>query len=156
MEVAGANRRWRCQFRCRGSRRESAVAQLFSLGCFERTMKFTPIILALSLLLTACSGPDAKLSRQIVGTWTHHDYGGQTEYVYAPNGSFSGDTTITETQSRTNAFAGTWRIQDGVLILTYTNVPEQSLASAGTVLRYKIRQVDDHQLLAGDAFYMTR
>ena len=32
MEVAGANRRWRCQFRCRGSRRESAVAQLFSLG----------------------------------------------------------------------------------------------------------------------------
>jgi hypothetical protein len=30
MEVAGA-RRWR-QFRYRGSRRESAVAQLFSLG----------------------------------------------------------------------------------------------------------------------------
>jgi hypothetical protein len=119
-------------------------------------MKFTPIILALSLLLTGCSGPDAKFSRQIVGAWTHHDYGGQTEYVYAPNGSFSGDTTITETQSRTNSFAGTWRIQDGVLILTYTKVPEQSLAPAGTVLRYKIRQVDDHQLLAGDAFYMTR
>jgi len=33
-QVAGANRRWRCQFRCRGSRRESAVAQLFSLGRF--------------------------------------------------------------------------------------------------------------------------
>ena len=32
MEVAGANRRWSSQFRCRGSRRESAVAQLFSLG----------------------------------------------------------------------------------------------------------------------------
>ena len=31
-EVAGANRRWRGQFRCRGSRRESAVAQFFSLG----------------------------------------------------------------------------------------------------------------------------
>jgi len=31
MEVAGANRRWRWPFRCRGSRRESAVAQLFSL-----------------------------------------------------------------------------------------------------------------------------
>ena len=27
-KIAGANRRWRCQFRCRGSRRESAVAQL--------------------------------------------------------------------------------------------------------------------------------
>jgi len=31
-QVAGANRRWRWQFRCRGSRRESAVVQLFSLG----------------------------------------------------------------------------------------------------------------------------
>ena len=30
-QVAGANRRWRLQFRYRGSRRESAVAQLFSL-----------------------------------------------------------------------------------------------------------------------------
>jgi len=30
--LAGANRRWRCQFRCRGSRRESAVAQLSTLG----------------------------------------------------------------------------------------------------------------------------
>ena len=29
-QVAGANRRWRCQFRYRGSRRESAVAQLTS------------------------------------------------------------------------------------------------------------------------------
>ena len=32
MEVAGANRRWRLQFRYRGSRRESAVAQLSTLG----------------------------------------------------------------------------------------------------------------------------
>src|ERR1035437_11077753 len=31
-QVAGANRRWRCPFRCRGSRRESAVAQLSTLG----------------------------------------------------------------------------------------------------------------------------
>jgi hypothetical protein len=31
MEVAGDNAGWRWQFRYRGSRRESAVAQLFSL-----------------------------------------------------------------------------------------------------------------------------
>jgi hypothetical protein len=30
--VTLGNRRWRLQFRCRGSRRRSAVAQLFSLG----------------------------------------------------------------------------------------------------------------------------
>jgi hypothetical protein len=39
MEVAGANRRWRGQFRYRGSRRESAVAQLFSLGIITRHEK---------------------------------------------------------------------------------------------------------------------
>jgi hypothetical protein len=30
--IMASNRRWRLQFRCRGSRRRSAVAQLFSLG----------------------------------------------------------------------------------------------------------------------------
>jgi hypothetical protein len=39
MEVAGANRRWRGQFRCRGSRRRSAVAQLFSLGRMNILLK---------------------------------------------------------------------------------------------------------------------
>src|ERR1035437_5962202 len=38
MEVAGANRRWRCQIRCRGSRRESAVAQLSTLGIITRNL----------------------------------------------------------------------------------------------------------------------
>ena len=32
-----SNRRWRCQFRCRGSRHESAVAELFSLGHMTRS-----------------------------------------------------------------------------------------------------------------------
>ncbi len=45
MEVAGANRRWRLPFRCRGSRRESAVAQLFSLGSMtlHRSFRLTPM-----------------------------------------------------------------------------------------------------------------
>jgi hypothetical protein len=40
-KVAGANRRWRLPFRCRGSRRESAVAQLSTLGHIERLCFFT-------------------------------------------------------------------------------------------------------------------
>src|SRR5271154_3278972 len=35
----------------------------------QRTMKNIVTILTLSLLLTACSRQDAKLSKQIVGTW---------------------------------------------------------------------------------------
>jgi len=50
MEVAGANRRWRCPFRYRGSRRESAVAQLFSLGG-KTHMKIFIHLICLSLLL---------------------------------------------------------------------------------------------------------
>ena len=41
-QVAGA-RRWRLQFRFRGSRRESAVAQLFSLGVIYTTMHYNVI-----------------------------------------------------------------------------------------------------------------
>ena len=127
------------------------------LGGIERTMKYTPIILALSLLLTACSGPDAKLSRQITGSWIHHDYRMQTVYIYAPNGSFTGVSTTSDIPIHTNfVFAGTWRVQDRILILTYTKVPDENPSSVGAVLRYPIRQLDDHQLLAGDAFYMTR
>ena len=37
-QVAGTNRRWRCQFRCRGSRHESAVALLSTLGIFAQTI----------------------------------------------------------------------------------------------------------------------
>jgi hypothetical protein len=43
-----SNRRWRWQFRCRGSRRESAVAQLFSLGGITRMNRGT--IISLSVL----------------------------------------------------------------------------------------------------------
>ena len=41
MEVAGANRRGRCQFRYRGSRRESAVAQLVRRLCTSHTFMNT-------------------------------------------------------------------------------------------------------------------
>src|ERR1039458_9210160 len=50
MEVAGANRRWRGQFRYRGSLRESAVAQLFSLGDFT-FMKTYRVLAILWVLL---------------------------------------------------------------------------------------------------------
>ncbi len=68
MEVAGANRRpvrrslggggWRCPFRYRGSCRESAVAQLFSLG-YIHAMSITRftfcICLATFVLVVGCA-----------------------------------------------------------------------------------------------------
>jgi hypothetical protein len=61
-KLPGANRRWRWPFRCRGSRRESAVAQLFSLGrvsvcqqiCQNKRMK-NQTLKACGMLLLTCS-----------------------------------------------------------------------------------------------------
>jgi len=47
-QVAGANRRWRGPFRCRGSRRESAVAQLFLLGVARAILSATTTRLAIA------------------------------------------------------------------------------------------------------------
>ena len=53
MEVAGANRRWRLQFRYRGSRRESAVAQLSTLGSMTRSHTFRLVCHAVALIIEA-------------------------------------------------------------------------------------------------------
>src|ERR1017187_1001640 len=59
MEVAGANRRWRCQLRYRGSRRESAVAQLSMLGRLSIAhMKASSFSLLFAVLLAGCSTTD--------------------------------------------------------------------------------------------------
>ena len=73
MEVAGANRRWRSQFRYRGSRRESAVAQLFSLG-HMKIMRHSFIIfafgvVALTSFAQSSTNSVTKTSKAIVGTW---------------------------------------------------------------------------------------
>src|ERR1017187_2361379 len=69
MEVAGANRRWRWQFRCRGSRRESVVAQLFSLGRIAHIMKtITLILLCLALdTMIVCAEDFHLVQTTIVG-----------------------------------------------------------------------------------------
>jgi len=68
--VAGANAYWRCQFRDRGSRRESAAAQLFLLGHIHTTliMKRTLILLLTSLFLTlySSSADDTKSVTNII------------------------------------------------------------------------------------------
>ena len=116
-------------------------------------MKFTPIILALSLLLTACSRHDTKLAKQIAGTWAGEAEAGTM--AFAPNGSF-----VIAKKSDTNIFAGTWQIKDGDLIMTLTNAPIiHGHSLAGGVTRCKIVSMDAHQFVyssAGRAVTLSR
>ena len=108
-------------------------------------MKFTPIILGLSLLLTACSRHDTKLARQIAGTWTGDALAGTM--ALAPNGSF-----VIARKSDTNILAGTWKINDGDLVMTLTNAAIMDGHSlAGGVTRCKIISIDAHQFVSRSA-----
>ena len=145
MEVAGANRCWRWQFRCRGSRRESAVAQLFSLGIIHTLMKTIALLFALSLLLAGCSKhtSDAAIRRHIGGTWIANE---SSKHMLYPDGRLQ----LIRPEYTVD---GTWSVADGVLTETLTHMSGTN--TAGEVLderlnqiwHYKVVSIDDHDLV---------
>jgi hypothetical protein len=112
-----------------------------------RTMKYTFAILVLGLLSTACNRPDADLARQVTGTWNQEAHQGtETHYittVYGPKGDF---IVTTRAADYTNDMSGTWRVQDGVVLMTVTNASHGNLRYIGQVLKCRIDRVDSHQL----------
>lgn len=116
-------------------------------------MKYIPIILVLSLLLTGC-GRDAKLTKQIPGTWKHEKTATQSATVFTSTTTISSDGSFTyirvyNKRPLTNAFAGTWQIRDGFLFMTLTNMSDQSPdMPAGSILKSRIIQLDDHLLIS--------
>jgi hypothetical protein len=113
-------------------------------------MRYTFVFVALSLLLTACSRRDAKLAKQISGSW---DSGADDAMAMSSDGSFS-ETFFHG--GRTNFFAGTWQVKDGFLVFTITNVSAtEPHAPVGSVRRFKIDHVDDHELVYGEVGHTT-
>ena len=105
-------------------------------------MKFTPIILALMLLLAARSRRDAKLGQQILGSWTGQAVG-YGRMTFAPDGGFSFVDNYT-----TNISAGTWQIKDGDFIVKITNAPFlHGPSPAGPETRSKIVSIDAHKFV---------
>jgi hypothetical protein len=81
----------------------------------DTLMKHTTVILALSLLLTACSRHDAEFTKQIPGTWKQELRSYTNTLTIVSDGSFAfsrfttnADTTFTNT--------GTWLIRDGGIV----------------------------------------
>ncbi len=95
----------------------------------------------LSSILTACSRRDTKLAQEIPGTWTRSAHA----MAMTPDGRFT-ESFLSKTG--TNTFVGTWQIKDGILIFTTTNVNGTLPDTAdGSVQRYKITHLDEHQLV---------
>src|SRR4029077_10485963 len=100
-------------------------------------MKYTTAILFLSLLLTGCGRSDTKLSQQVAGTWWQ---GKSAMMVFNPNGGFSFRMWA---GGRTNGFAGTWQIQEGVMTMTVTNTGNaESRGGVGETQHFKIVRLD--------------
>jgi hypothetical protein len=106
-------------------------------------MKYTPTILALSLLLTACSRHDAEFTKQIPGTWKQELRTYTNTLTIVPNGSFSFSRFTTNDQD-TFTNTGTWRIRGGGIVMTATKQIGAHPLPLGDFFKAKIIHLDDH------------
>jgi hypothetical protein len=116
-------------------------------------MKYTPIILALSLLLTACSRHDAELTKRIPGNWKHEGTSTRDDSTFSSSTTISPDGTFSYTRQRnekpfTYSMAGTWKIRDGFMLVTITNRSDQDMGGKlGEISKWRIIRLDDHQIV---------
>jgi hypothetical protein len=116
-------------------------------------MKYTPIILILSLLLTACSRHDAELTQKIPGSWKHVGTSTRDDSTYSSSTTILPDGTFSYIRQRnerplTYTMAGTWQIKHGFMLMTITNRSDQNMgAKLGEVSKCRIIRLDDHQLV---------
>jgi hypothetical protein len=116
------------------------MAQLSSLGSIRHFVKHTFASIALIILLTACSRSDEKLSHEVAGVWKI----GTVHWNFNSDGSFS---NWTSDSGGTNAFRGTWQIQDSVLTMVLTNESgPKADGRLGAAMRLQIVSVDAHHI----------
>ena len=112
-------------------------------------MKIASTVVALGLLLTACSRHDSQPSLRITGTDKYEATGAGVEMAISPDGSWFTRNTAA---GHTNTYSGTWQIEDGFLVMTLTNSPNPNHpASAEDIVRFKIVHLDKHQLIYKDS-----
>jgi hypothetical protein len=102
-------------------------------------MKYICAPLVLGFLTTACAGPATNLAERVTGTWTQVAHqGSETHYVTAIYDRTGGFVISTSGMDFTNSMAGTWRIQDKVMLLTVTNATQGNFRYVGQVLSVEL------------------
>lgn len=103
-------------------------------------MKYTVTLILLTLILTGCGSRDAKLHKQMTGTWTNSNI----VVTLASDGSF-----VTRWKQGVT-YQGTWTVQNGESVFTITNcIPDgrTNFEAVGSVDRAWIINVDAHHLV---------
>jgi hypothetical protein len=128
-------------------------------------MKYGFVVLTLSLLLTGC-GRDAALTRKIPGVWKREGTNSEAKDTFVSTTTISRDGTFSFVRTwnqrpHTNTYAGTWKIKNGVMLMTLTNRSGRNPNVPAWVgpLEAKIIQLDDHQLVEvfeGETIKLTR
>jgi len=107
-------------------------------------MKYTPIILALSLLLTACSRHDTEFTKQIPGIWKQELSTYTNTLTIVPDGSFSFSRIILNKSDFDFTNTGTWLIRGGRIVMTATNQSGAHPLPLGDFFKAEIVHLDDH------------
>jgi hypothetical protein len=99
-------------------------------------MKYTLILIALGLLLMACSRRGTLLTHQIAGVWQDESF----KMTFNSDSGFS-DKMIDG--RGTNKCAGTWRVKNGFLTMALTNVNgAKPDGQGGVIVRLQIIDAD--------------
>jgi hypothetical protein len=113
-------------------------------------MRFSAIFVLLTLLMASCGKHD-KTSQQIIGTW-HRD--SRFSMTLSAGGDFLSSFLDTN-QIVVLIYQGTWRVREGVLMLTITDVSGTlKHETNGSIDRLRIVELDSRHL-ALDGGYMT-
>jgi hypothetical protein len=114
-------------------------------------MKYTLRILALSILLTACSHrSDAEIRKSLPGAWhfvqePSANTGTRSIFTISPNGDFTNDLVRPDGTVDLET-AGTFQVQDGYLIWTVTK-SSHKLGRLPNVLRVKIIRANNSEIV---------
>jgi hypothetical protein len=111
-------------------------------------MKTTLTLLMLGLLLTACRRDDASSTSQIIGAWPSSGANWTNTTTYNSDGTFS---IVKQKPGESQSSAGTWKISDGFLTMTFTSSSITNHNSpVGVTERYHIIHLDSHELQMED------
>ena len=126
------------------------MAQFFSLGIIELTVKTILTFVLLSFLITGCSRRDATIQKELAGTWHRAAGGFQVTNVIAADGSYQvqvvglNNVTVGITE-------GSLIAKNGLLIDTMTKNSNTNVQTP-KVVQWQIVHIDKHELVMSSQF----